>query len=72
MPKLPAPQNIDLRQEIEIHHRIQIIHVTQKAIDCIKNTKTIEAIDVCKREQSHELDVIKNYKKEKEALLLRK
>jgi len=71
-PKLPLPQNIDLRQEIEINYRTQIIHSTQKAIDCMKNAKTIAAIDVCKKEESEELSVIKKYKKQDEALLLRK
>jgi hypothetical protein len=71
-PKLPAQENLALRQEIEINHRSQIIDVTQKAIVCMKNAKTVGAIKVCKNEESYELSVIKKQKKESDALFLKK
>lgn len=71
-PKFPAQENINLRQEIEINHRSQIIDAAQKAIECMKNAKTVEAIKVCKNEETYELSVIKKQKKESEALFLKK
>ena len=63
-------ETFQTRQEIEIDFRAKMISSTQKAIECIKKSVSVDMIASCKREENYELHAIKQEKKQAEQIYL--